>query len=223
MFSNQSSLYSEEDLVPISALQHLIFCERQWALIHLEQIWEDNRLTAEGNQLHERVDTPGSESRKNIKIVRSLRLRSLKYGLTGIADVVEFQRMNEADAWQPYPIEYKRGKPKKDLSDSVQLCAQAICLEEMLKLKVPKGAFYYGELKTRVEIELDDSLRKSTLEYIQRLHQIIKAKKTPQATYEKKCNSCSLINHCMPNCTNGKKSVAAYMNSIIKGVEQDSN
>ncbi len=193
-----------------------MFCERQWALIHLEQIWEENRLTAEGQQLHEKVDTPESESRGKIKIVRSLRLRSLKFGLTGVADVVEFHDCRNGGIPQPYPIEYKRGKPKKDLTDSVQLCAQALCLEEMLKVSVPRGAFFYGETKRRFEIEFDNSLRTETIKLIQRLHQVNNAKKTPPAKYEKKCESCSLINWCMPACTNGSKNFKSYVDNIVR-------
>lgn len=219
MSINFSGIFDEEDLLPISALQHLIFCERQWALIHLEQIWEENKLTIEGNHLHERVDNPREENKGKIKIVRSLRLRSLKYGLTGIADLVEFRKLSSNTFLQPYPVEYKRGKPKKDLSDSVQLCAQALCLEEMLKVPIPKGAFFYGEPKRRYEIELDQALRDETLRYVQRLHHVVNAKKTPLAKFEKKCSNCSLINWCMPRCTNGTKKVSQYLNDIINEMD----
>ncbi len=187
-------MFSDDDLLPLSALQHLMFCERQWALIHLEQIWEENRLTVQGKCLHERVDTPEHESRGDIKIVRSLRLRSLKLGLTGIADVVEFHRSNTGNCAVPYPIEYKRGSPKKGLCDSVQLCAQALCLEEMLKVTIPKGAFFYGEIHRRLEVEFDAMLREQTIQLIQQLHSVANAQKTPPAKFEKKCLNCSLVN-----------------------------
>lgn len=209
-------LFEEDDLIPISALQHLMFCERQWALIHLEQIWEENRLTIEGKHLHERVDIPQTRSVKKIKVARSLHIRSLKFGLIGIADVVEFYPCDKSNILQPYPIEYKRGKPKKDLVDSVQLCAQVLCLEEMLKVSISKASFFYGELQKRIEIEIDDFLRKETIKLIDRLHEIKNAKKTPPAKYEKKCDKCSLLNWCMPACTNGSKSAQNYLNTIVK-------
>lgn len=217
----ESIKFNEEDLVYISALQHLIFCERQWALIHLEQIWEESRLTAEGRQLHEKVDASGAESRRTIKIARGVRLRSLSLGLTGIADVVEFHHSEKGKLTHLYPIEYKRGKPKQDLSDAVQLCAQALCLEEMLRTRVPKGAFFYGEIKRRIEIELDDLLRQKTIQYIKRLHELMKEKRTPIAKYEKKCDSCSLIQWCIPKCTNGSKDVNNYMGEIGKWLSED--
>lgn len=219
--SNLPVIYDEEELMPISALQHLIFCERQWALIHLEQLWEDNILTVKGQHFHERVDTPKNETKGNLRIVRRLRLRSLKLGLTGIADVVEF-KINKSDGNdQPYPIEYKRGKPKIDLSDTVQLCAQALCLEEMLEINVSKGALFYGETRKRFEIEFDRALRNETINYIQILHRLANAKKTPPAKYEKKCLNCSLINWCMPTCTNGSKSIDDYINKVMRWIDDE--
>ncbi len=220
MLSDQSSIYDEEDLLPISALQHLMFCERQWALIHLEQIWEENRLTAEGQLLHEKVHTPNSESKKNIKISRSLQLRSLKLGLIGVADIVEFHP-NENEILQPYPIEYKRGKPKKDLIDSVQLCAQALCLEEMLRYMVPKEHSFMENQSDASRLILMRNCEKKLFRLIQRLHQVANAKKTPRANFEKKCTSCSLINWCMPTCTNGSKNIEQYLNKIIKWASED--
>ena len=138
-------MYTEDDLLPISGLQHLLFCERQCALIHLEQVWAENRLTVEGKNMHDRVHEREAESRPGIRIVRALRLRSLRLGLTGMADVVEFHLDSGVRSQGlPFPVEYKRGKPKADYSDSVQLCAQAICLEEMLSCTIPAGALFYG-------------------------------------------------------------------------------
>ncbi|MFV0340548.1 MAG: CRISPR-associated protein Cas4 [Parachlamydiaceae bacterium] len=219
----QTQLYDEEDLLPISALQHLIFCERQWALIHLEQVWEENRLTAEGNQLHETVNVPKSITRKNTRIVRSLRLRSLKHGITGIADVVEFHQSGANHQWIPYPIEYKKGKPKKDLSDVTQLCAQALCLEEMLDIHIPEGAMFYGELNHRVDVMFDETLRTNTVNVIQRLHVLSKARKTPPAIFEKKCHNCSLINLCMPSSTNGSKSAIHYNKHMSEWIQNIHN
>ncbi len=143
--------YAEDDLIPISALQHLIFCERQCALIHVEQAWDENRFTAEGRIMHERVHEAGEDSRGTVRVARGLSLRSLRLGLIGKADVVEFHRV-ERGRWRPFPVEHKRGKPKPDESDKVQLCAQALCLEEMLGAEVPSGAIFYGRTRHRLEV-----------------------------------------------------------------------
>jgi len=136
--------YTEDDLIPISALQHFVFCERQCALIHIEQAWTENRLTAEGRLLHERVHDQGGESRAGVRIERGLPLRSLRLGLVGVADVVEFHPLSEG-GWRPFPVEYKRGKPKRNACDEIQVCAQALCLEEMLGVRIPAGALFYGK------------------------------------------------------------------------------
>src|SRR6266567_7026185 len=143
-------MYDEEDLLPLSALQHLVFCERQCALIHIEGVWADNALTVEGSHLHDRVDEMGPriESRGDLRIARGVALRSLRLGLSGRADVIEFHRVTEGGVelagvsglWRPFPVEYKRGRPKRDRCDEVQVCAQARCLEEMLETAVPAGA-----------------------------------------------------------------------------------
>lgn len=216
---NQSAPYDEESLLPISALQHLMFCERQWALIHLEQIWEENVLTVKGRELHERVDASGVTTNGDIATTRSLRLRSLRLGLTGIADIVEFH--GRGGQRHPYPVEYKRGKPKKDLIDIVQLCAQAFCLEEMFEIDVSRGALFYGETKRRQEIDFTEAVRQETLSLIKKLHQVTLLKKTPAAKYEKKCENCSLLNWCLPSCTDGSKRANEYVNSIEKWVKED--
>ena len=141
-------LFAEDDLIMVSALQHYLFCPRQCALIHLEQQWLENRLTAEGRILHERVHTSGRESRRTLRVEYDVPIRSLRFGLVGFADVVEFHRQEDG-SWQPLPVEYTRGRPKRDDSDRVQLCAQALCLEEMLGCTVPQGALYYGEKRRR--------------------------------------------------------------------------
>lgn len=144
--------YSEDDLIPISALQHYLFCPRQCALIHVERIWEDNRLTAEGNILHDRVHDQGAETRPNARIVRGLALRSLRLGIAGIADMVEFFPDSAgiivpglAGRWRPHPVEFKRGRPKPGRCDEVQVCAQAMCLEEMLSATIDDGDIFYGQ------------------------------------------------------------------------------
>jgi len=206
---NETGLYSEDDLAMISALQHLIFCPRQCALIHIEQQWTENRLTAEGRILHERVHTAGGESRSKVRIEFDVPIRSLRLGLIGRADIVEFH-LQESGIWQPYPVEYKRGRPKKDRSDEVQLCAQAICLEEMLNCDVPEGALYYGQKKRRQNISIDESLRQTTMETAVRLHDLLRSNVTPPPEYGEKCESCSFISQCLPKIS-AKKKVSSYL------------
>lgn len=209
-------MFTEDELIPLSALQHLLFCERQCALIHIEQAWAENRFTAEGRILHERVDEVGRESRGRIRTVFGLPLRSLLLGLSGKADAVEFHREGgedsaAAEVWRPFPVEYKRGKPKQNDCDLVQLCAQALCLEEMLGVAVPEGALYYGKPRRRLAVVFDDALREKTMETARRLHELISSGHTPQARYEKKCESCSMVSICMPKVTGARRSVKMYM------------
>jgi CRISPR/Cas system-associated exonuclease Cas4 (RecB family) len=300
-------MYDEADLLPISALQHLAFCERQWALIHLEGQWAENPLTVEGHHLHDRTHQPETESRGDLRIARGLRLRSLRLGLSGIADVVEFHRvdsnevhchserseeprpdpqtrprllatarqrschsresgnpvrsgdvdprfrggdegssfisiggpqahdnlgMTQAGAgqgtglpagvplpglrglWQPAPVEYKRGRPKLGPYDEIQLCAQALCLEEMLGVAISAGALYYGQPHQRQEVALNVELRERTEKLAARLHELTRIGRTPLAIYEKKCERCSLLTLCMPRTTGGRKSVDRYVASM---------
>ena len=219
--SAESKLYGEDDLVMISALQHLLFCPRQCALIHIEQQWAENRFTTEGRILHEKVDTAGTESRGRIRTVFGLPLRSFRYGLSGRADAVEFHLENDEAAntpfWRPFPVEYKRGKPKNNDVDLVQLCAQALCLEEMLACTVPEGAIYYGKPRRRLAVVFDDALREKTREAARGLHELVASGHTPQARYEKKCDSCSLFSVCMPKVTGASRSVRGY---IAKAIDQ---
>ena len=222
-------MYSESDLLMLSALQHLAFCERQCCLIHIEQAWEENRFTAEGRILHERVHEQESESRGDVYIARGLKLRSLRLGLSGIADVVEFHRVEtggialpgKKGLWLPFPVEYKRGKPKKKSCDEVQLCGQAICLEEMLGCRIERGALYYGSQHKRQDVVLGTVLREETERMAARLHELIAAGKTPVAVYEKKCDNCSLVELCMPK-AGGKKDVLRYLKEALSGNETSS-
>jgi len=216
--------YTEADLLPISALQHLQFCERQCALIHLEQVWAENRLTIEGHQMHERVHEIGDEARGEIRIGHAVKLRSLRLGLIGVADVVEFRRTRDPKGvvmagaegrWQPCPVEYKRGRPKPDVCDKVQLCAQAICLEEMLNASIPQGAIFYGKPRRRLEVPLDESLRHTCESTAERLHGLIQAGRTPPAIYSKKCESCSLKDACLPKTAGKHKSANDYLNRAL--------
>ncbi len=206
-------MYSEDDLRMISALQHLLFCPRQCALIHIEQQWTENRLTAEGRILHERVHSAGKESRRTVKIEFDVPIRSLKLGLIGRTDVVEFH-LQDYDCWLPFPVEYKRGRPKKDNSDRVQLCAQAICLEEMLDVQINSGALYYGTKKRRIEIIFDSSLRQITAETAEKLHELLNSRITPPPKYSPGCESCSFIDTCLPKTAGKKKRVSTYIERI---------
>ena len=214
-------MFDEDDLLPLSALQHLAFCERQWGLIHLEGLWEENRLTAEGRILHERAHDGDSESRPGLRIVRGLRLRSLRLGLSGIADVVEFQR--EQGNERPFPVEYKRGRPKPEHSDKIQLCAQALCLEEMLETKVESGALFYGRTRRRLDVSFDPALRTETELTAQRLHILNREAKTPPARMQPKCRSCSLLEQCLPRTAGAGKSAQGYLSRLIKDLVEGEN
>jgi len=205
--------YSEDDLIPLSALQHLIFCERQCALIHVEQVWVENLFTAEGRIMHDRVDTGNRESRGKIRIEYGMPLRSLRLGLIGKADVVEFHLLKEK--WQPFPVEYKRGKPKKDNCDKVQLCAQALCLEEMLNIEIPKGALFYGKTRRRQDVLFDKKLRQETEKAAKQVHELISSGKTPKPVYAKKCESCSFVGLCLPKTIEKNRSVNHYLQKAI--------
>jgi CRISPR-associated exonuclease Cas4 len=211
--TNTTYTYSEEDFIMISALQHYAFCERQCALIHIEQIWDENRATAEGRIMHEHVHEQDRESRWNVRIEFGMPLRSLKLGLVGMADVVEFHRA-EKGAWQPFPVEYKRGKPKVDHCDLIQLCAQAICLEEMLSVTVPSGAIFYGRTRRRLEVSFDAGLRRETEDAAKKVHELIASGITPPAIYEKRCESCSLMAECLPKVIQRRLSVKNYLTRI---------
>jgi CRISPR-associated exonuclease Cas4 len=206
-------MYNEDDLLMLSALQHLLFCPRQCALIHIEQQWIENRLTAEGRILHERVHTAAKESRRKVRVEFDMPIRSLELGLIGRSDVVEFHLMDDG-VWQPFPIEYKRGRPKKDDSDRVQLCAQAMCLEEMLSIEVPAGALYYGKKKRRTAVEFDQQLRQTTRETSRALHILLTSRTTPPPKYSPRCDSCSFIELCLPKTACKKNKVGSYMQKM---------
>lgn len=221
-------MYSEDDLIMISALQHFVFCPRQCALIHIEQAWAENRLTAEGRIMHERVHEGGDESRGDVRITRGLPLRSLRLGLVGVADVVEFHReyssrqsgASRADQGvlqRPFPVEYKRGKPKPDHCDSIQLCAQAMCLEEMLGVEVPKGALFYGKTRRRLDVAFTVELRGEVENAAVEVRRLLESGQTPKAAYSKKCESCSLFADCLPKAVARGKSVNRYLAGVTKG------
>ena len=208
-----TKVFTEDDLLPLSALQHLLFCERQAALIHLERVWAENSLTIEGKHLHERVDSGEGESRGDLRIARGVALRSLRLGLSGKADAVEFHRGPE-DVWLPFPVEYKRGRPKKHRADEVQLCAQALCLEEMLGVSVPSGALFYGETRRRLDVAFDAALRLVTEQAAARMHEILDSGVTPLPVREPKCDQCSLLEICMPGAPSS--SVQRYLDRALR-------
>lgn len=216
-------MYSEDDLIPISALQHILFCPRQYALIHLEQLWEENRFTMEGNVLHERVDSEHHESRRTYRQEFGMALRSLEYGLVGKGDLVELFSSSNGKTEQVIPVEFKRGTDKENDCDRVQLCAQALCLEEMFQVPVESGQFYYLKDHRRTKVSIDSTIRATTLDALQQIREILGAKLTPPAIYEKrKCNACSLMDICMPQTAgSGKKNVGSYLEEQLTALRDE--
>lgn len=210
--------YEEDDLLPLSGIQHFAFCERQWGLIHVENQWVENLRTAEGRILHQRVDDPYfTESRGDVKTVRSVPLISKTLGLYGIADVIELHR-NAGDTTEMKCsiVEYKRGKPKPDDRDEVQLCAQAICLEEMLDITLLYGYMYYGETKHRHKVEFDEVLRSRVKMLAEKMHMLFAHGITPPAVKGKRCKNCSMEEICLPKLGGSSKKVDMYMVNLLE-------
>ncbi|HEX4952932.1 MAG TPA: CRISPR-associated protein Cas4 [Thermoanaerobaculia bacterium] len=223
-------MFTEDDLLPLSALQHLVFCERQAALIHIERVWQDNPATVEGKALHEKVEDGVGESRGDLRIARDLPLTSLELGLAGKSDVVELHRAGDGDPaavavpglpgrWRLYPVEYKRGKPKPHQADEVQLCAQALCLEENLGGQIPEGALFYHQARRRQTVALGEALRQTTRAAVARLHALFAAGTTPLPVYEAKCHGCSLFEICQPQAP--QRSAATYLESQRRSAARD--
>lgn len=222
-------MFADADLLPLSALQHFVYCPRQCALIHLEQQWVENRFTAEGRAQHDRVDRPEHEMRDGIRTEYAVLLRSLQLGLIGKADTVEFQRhpsdgdfryeisnlkSRPGKTQRVFPVEHKRGRPKPTHCDSVQLCAQALCLEEMLDVNIEEGAIFYGQPRRRQNIEFTPELRAETEETARKLHELIDSGKTPPAEYDKKkCSACSLLETCLPK---KHRNVSVYLKEALR-------
>ncbi|MFB1050609.1 CRISPR-associated protein Cas4 [Paraliobacillus sp. JSM ZJ581] len=213
----------EDSYLMLSGLQHFKFCRRQWALIHIEQQWEENVKTIEGRHLHEKADQPFiREKRGERLIVRAMPVQSHQLKLNGICDVVEFVRDNEGikltgaeGLYKAYPVEYKRGKPKKGDEDVLQLVAQAICLEEMLLCSVEKGYFFYNEIKRRVEIPITDELRNKVIQMSEEMHHYYRKKYTPKVKTGPHCKNCSLQHICIPSLM-VKRSVKSYIERKLK-------
>lgn len=200
-------IYREEDFLMLSGIQHYSFCRRQWALIHIEQQWEENLKTIEGELLHQRAHSIlAPEKRKGVIITRSMAVHSREMGVSGICDIVEFHRHDELGIpldghrgkFLIFPIEYKRGKPKTDHCDLLQVCAQAMCLEEMLCCTINEGALYYGEIRHRENVPITPDLREETRSMFKDMHQMFGRAYTPKAKKNKACNACSLKEICLP-------------------------
>jgi CRISPR-associated exonuclease Cas4 len=224
-------VYAEEDFLPISGLQHMAFCERRWALVHLESQWAENRFTSEGKILHERAHSGEIESRPGVLIRRALRIHSFRLGLSGQTDVVEFYPAGEEGLgvsvegqkglWRPYPIEYKRSRDKAgSLAYRIQLCAQAMCLEEMLSTEIPEGAVYDRSSRHRQAVEFDTGLRSQVEQLGAYMHELYVSRITPRAGYEKKCDSCSLYSICLPKST-GTCSAQRYLRRAVANAMAD--
>lgn len=215
-------MYSEDDLIPVSALADFTFCERRAALHFIENVWKDNIFTAEGTIIHDRVDdASASEVRGNVRIARSVWLRSLALGLVGKADVVEFHKTETGGVklegisglWLPFPVEYKRGLLRHERSFEVQLCAQAICLEEMLGGNIPSGAIFYGQTRRRMDVFFDSKMRTETEEAAKKIHELIASGITPPPVYSAKCKKCSLVELCLPKIS---KKAGNYLLKVIE-------
>lgn len=204
-------MYPESDYLLLSGLQHISFCPRQCALIHIEQLWQENFFTASGRAQHEKVHSGVGESRKALRTERDLKIASSQLGITGCTDAVEFYSDGTI-----IPVEYKHGEPKEDTCDEVQLCAQAICLEEMLGCRIDEGALYYFKIRRRIPVKITDELRKQTFELAEDFHRLVESGKTPEANYTRKCESCSFVDECFPDSAGRNKSVDVYLKRRIQ-------
>lgn len=209
---------ADTDFIPLSALQHHLFCPRQCALIHVEQVWAENRFTAEGRVLHEATADVGREKRRGVRVVTAMPLASERLGVSGIADLVEMHDIADGRSL-PFPVEYKRGKPKAHRADEVQLCAQAYALEEMFDVVLSEGALYYGETRRRVVVPLDPELRRLTEAVAAETRATLFGDRTPAAVFEKrKCGACSLADICQPKRVASGRSAAAFLARAIAEV-----
>lgn len=205
-------MYPEEQLIPLSALQHWLYCPRQCALIHVEQAWAENRFTAEGRVMHVRAHEGPDEFRQGVRITRGLPVRSLRLGLSGECDVVEFH-----PGGLILPVEYKRGRPKAHRADEVQLCAQALCLEEMRATEISHGCLYYGERRRRTEVTFDGELRELVARSAEAVHRCMREGATPVAEYEtRRCGACSLLNVCQPHALRFRRGAAAWFGQQLR-------
>lgn len=202
-------MFDPDDYLMLSGIQHYVFCPHQWAMIHIEQKWADNRLTAEGQIMHNNVDNPAYRQKNGDLItLRRVAIASRSLGLYGFSDAIElipsatFEKSvihpSYPGYWRMHPIEYKHGKPKPDLRDKVQVVAQALCLEEMFDTIVQEGSLYYGECSRRITFEIDNEIRAYTIECANEMHRIYDAGIVPAPIYKQHCRNCSLYDECMP-------------------------
>ena len=215
--------FKEEEYLQLSGLQHFSFCRRQWALIHIEQQWAENLRTTDGRILHEKAhDGSAREKRGDLIVTRDMSIHSPTLGVSGSCDVVEFHRGTEGipmagqeGLWQPYPVEYKRGSPKSTDADKLQLCAQAMCLEEMLCCDIPEGAIFYGEIRRREVVDLDEELRGKVRSLLEQMHDLYRRSHTPKVKPTRGCNACSLKELCLPKLVK-KRSVMDYLRKSLE-------
>lgn len=220
--------YSEDEYLMLSGIQHFVFCRRQWALIHIEQQWEENYRTVDGNIMHNRAhDDTFHEKRGNMIIARRMAVSSPYLGISGECDVVEFRQNDsgislhgQSGKFSVTPVEYKRGSPKIDLSDKLQLAAQAMCLEEMLCCEIPEGYLYYGETRHRTKVEINAELREKIQLILQEMHDLFQKGHTPKVKRTKSCNACSLKNICLPVLC-GRKTASAYIDMHLEEGDSD--
>jgi CRISPR-associated exonuclease Cas4 len=216
--------YTPDELLPLSGLQHFLFCRRQWALIHVEMQWKENALTAEGRIMHKRVDNPFfTETRRDVITARAVPVASYRLGLSGVCDVVEFSESPEGvklpgreGLYLPAPVEYKRGREKREPVDEIQLCAQALCLEEMLAVSIPQGWLYYGETRQRVAVELTAELRGLVRQMSEEMHAYFSRGYTPRVKTSKACKSCSLAEICLPVLQENVLAASKYIQMHVK-------
>lgn len=220
----------EDDYLMLSGIQHMAFCERQWALIHIEQQWQENSLTVEGEHLHEHADSPfENDTRKEVRTTRGVALSSTRLGLRGIADVVQYVRddnlpgnesvslVDRKGKWKIVPVEYKHGKPKPNDVDKVQLCAQGICLEEMFNIDINEGYIYYKIIRRREQVIFDADLRKRVEYLAKRMHQMFRTRNVPKPVEEIYCKSCSLFEICQPSWNKVEEDVSRYISRNLYG------
>lgn len=215
-------MYNEDEFLQLSGIQHFAFCRRQWALIHIEMQWKENLRTVEGQILHENAHNPEmNEKRGNVIVVRAMPVHSRKMGVSGECDVVEFHKSDKGahingreGVYMPVPVEYKRGEPKSDNIDILQLAAQALCLEEMFCTDINYGYIYYGETRHRLKVDFDDEIRNEVVKLFEEMRLYYRRGYTPKVKISKKCNACSLKDLCVP-VLNKNKSVAEYIDKFI--------
>lgn len=215
--------YKEEDFLQLSGLQHYRFCKRRWTLIHIEHLWAENYRTVDGAAFHENAhNTAYRESRGDVFVTRGVSVFSSELGVSGQCDVVEYRRgstgiplAGKEELWQPFPVEYKRGLPREDTGDALQLCGQAMCLETMLCCDIPEGALYYGETRHRQNIAFTSELRVQVKELLTQMHELYRRGYTPKVKPTKSCNACSLKELCLPRLMK-TRTVADYLKTAMK-------